>query len=124
MPTKKTAQYFKALADETRLQMIWLLFNRRELCVCDFVEVLQTSQSKASRHLRNLYHAGLVDDRRNGLWVNYSLKPLREQPFPEQYKALKKTLGEADEAQVLLDRLDDWLERKAKGASCAIAANG
>lgn len=119
MKIKNTALYFKALADETRLQMLWLLFNRRELCVCDFIEVLQIGQSKTSRHLRYLYNAGIVDDRRDGLWVNYSLKPPRQQPFPEQVAALKKTLANEPGAGLLLDRLDDWLARKAKGASCA-----
>lgn len=64
---RRTAELLKALGDETRLKMLWLMLNHRELCVCDFVEVLQITQSKASRHLRNLYHAGLVNDRRAGL---------------------------------------------------------
>ena len=61
---KETASFFKVLADEARLKMLWLLFNHRELCVCDFIEVLGVTQSKASRHLRILYRAGLVTDRR------------------------------------------------------------
>ncbi len=72
---KETAAFFKVLADEARLKMLWLLFNHRELCVCDFIEVLAITQSKASRHLRILYRAGLVTDRREGLWVYYALGP-------------------------------------------------
>jgi len=65
-------QLFKALADETRLRILHLLC-RRELCVCQIVEVLEIGQSKASRHLATLRHAGLVTDRREGLWMYYSL---------------------------------------------------
>ena len=67
-----TVQLFKALADETRLRILNLLC-RRELCVCQIVEVLGTGQSKTSRHLAHLRHAGLVTDRREGLWMYYSL---------------------------------------------------
>jgi len=65
-------QLFKALADETRLRILNLLC-RQELCVCQIVEVLGIGQSKASRHLAHLRHAGLVTDRREGLWMHYSL---------------------------------------------------
>ena len=51
---KETARFFKVLSDEARLQMLWLLFNNRELCVCDFMEVMEITQSKASRHLAAL----------------------------------------------------------------------
>ncbi len=74
---KETAEFFAVLADETRLKMLWLLSNHRELCVCDFIEVLGITQSKASRHLRILYRAGLVTDRRVGLWIYYALRPLK-----------------------------------------------
>ena len=67
-----TVELFKALADETRLRILNLLC-RRELCVCQIVEVLEIGQSKASRHLAHLRHAGLVTDRREGLWMYYSL---------------------------------------------------
>ena len=56
---KEPAQFFKVLADESRLKMLWLLFNRQELCVCDVMAVLEITQSKASRHLAALRNAGL-----------------------------------------------------------------
>ena len=67
-----SVELFRALADETRLRILNLLC-RKELCVCHIVEALKTGQSKVSRHLAHLRHAGLVDDRREGLWVYYSL---------------------------------------------------
>ena len=67
-----TVQFFKALADETRLRILNLLV-RGELCVCDIMKILAIGQSKASRHLAYLKNAGLVTDRREGLWMHYSL---------------------------------------------------
>lgn len=69
-----SVQLFKALADQTRLRVLNLL-TRRELCVCQIVEVLGTGQSKVSRHLAHLKNAGLVNSRREGLWIHYSLAP-------------------------------------------------
>ena len=65
-------QLFKALADETRLRIVNLV-GHRELCVCHIVEALGLGQSKVSRHLAHLRNAGLVNDRREGLWMYYSL---------------------------------------------------
>jgi ArsR family transcriptional regulator, arsenate/arsenite/antimonite-responsive transcriptional repressor len=68
-----TAALFRALADETRLQMMYLIRQHRELCVCDLENVLDIGQSKASRHLRYLLHAGLVEDRREAVWIYYRI---------------------------------------------------
>jgi ArsR family transcriptional regulator len=65
------AQQFKALSEDVRLQILALMFRHGELCVCEIERFLNVSQSKASRHLRYLLNAGLVEDRRDGLWVYY-----------------------------------------------------
>jgi ArsR family transcriptional regulator len=116
---KNTASMYKALGDETRLQMLWLLMNHRELCVCDFMEVLAVTQSKASRHLRALYHAGLVDDRRQGLWVYYKLRRTDDPLTRSTLRAMKANLTGRPGAQELLETLESWLRRKAKGDPCA-----
>jgi ArsR family transcriptional regulator, arsenate/arsenite/antimonite-responsive transcriptional repressor len=72
-PPRELAGLLKALADETRLQMLALLLERPELCVCHFERTLSIGQSKASRHLRYLLNAGLVADRRDGVWMHYRL---------------------------------------------------
>jgi ArsR family transcriptional regulator len=69
---KTTAKLFKALSDETRLRILSLL-TADELCVCDLMEVLQLPQSTVSRHLAYLRNAGLVYDRRQGVWMYYRL---------------------------------------------------
>lgn len=112
------SKVFKALSDETRLQMLGLLFREGELCVCDFVEVLEITQSKASRHLRYLVNAGLLDDRREAVWVYFRLA---ETPHPTQAAVLKMLPDVVSERLPveLFDRFDQWSERKAcTGQSC------
>jgi ArsR family transcriptional regulator len=70
---KTTAQIFKALGDETRLRIMALLLGGQELCVCDLMAALDLPQSSVSRHLSYLRNAGLVDDRRQGIWMYYTI---------------------------------------------------
>jgi ArsR family transcriptional regulator len=67
------ANKFKALSEDVRLQILALIVQHGELCVCEVERFLEISQSKASRHLRYLLNAGLVQDQRVGLWVYYRL---------------------------------------------------
>jgi ArsR family transcriptional regulator len=66
---------FKALADATRLRILGLLLTG-EVCVCHIHESLKVPQPKASRHLAYLRKAGLVEARREGLWMHYRLADL------------------------------------------------
>jgi ArsR family transcriptional regulator len=66
------ARGFQALADETRLRILELLRDG-ERCVCDIQDLLGTSQSGLSFHLKTLKEAGLLLDRRQGRWVYYRL---------------------------------------------------
>lgn len=61
----------KALADETRLRLMHVL-NRFELSVNELVAILEMGQSRVSRHLKILTAVGLLESRRDGLWVFYS----------------------------------------------------
>ncbi len=70
---RNIANIVKSLEDETRLRIMALLLDAEELCVCDFMAVLQLPQSTVSRHLANLKNAGWLSDRRNGVWIHYSL---------------------------------------------------
>jgi len=83
---------FKALADETRLRILYLL-QRRELCVCEIVKILDISQSKASRHLNYLKNAGLVEDRREGVWIYYSLDRSKDQFWQHLMTYLNRCLN-------------------------------
>ena len=67
--------FYKAIADATRLRALLLLWHNTELCVCDLMQALTESQPKVSRHLAILKQAGLVQHRKQGLWVFYRLEP-------------------------------------------------
>ena len=118
---RDVAQFFKVLADEARLKILWLLFHHQELCVCDIMEALGTTQSKASRHLATLRHAGLVADRRDGAWAYYSLRDLTGGLESAQLKLLRSKLADHAGASRTLQDLNDWLARKARlpGGACA-----
>ena len=66
---------FRILADNTRLRSLMLLTEHTELCVCELTHALELSQPKISRHLAQIRDLGLVEDRREGLWVYYRLHP-------------------------------------------------
>jgi ArsR family transcriptional regulator len=70
-------ELFQAFADATRLRILNLLQQRREVCVCDLCDALGESQPKVSRHLATLRRAGLVQVRRDGKWKHYALAPAR-----------------------------------------------
>jgi ArsR family transcriptional regulator len=70
----RTARWFHALSDETRLRVVDLLTGG-EKCVCDLQDAVGAAQSRLSFHLKVLRDAGLVSDRKQGRWVHYSLRP-------------------------------------------------
>lgn len=108
---RELADTFKALSDETRLQMMALLLDNDELCVCDFVNALGLTQSKASRHLRYLYNAGLVKDRRAGVWMHYRLAPDLASSQRMLVEALDQALG-PEQREELRARLAEWRENR------------
>jgi ArsR family transcriptional regulator len=68
-------RFFELLADPTRLSILDLLGSEGELCVCELVAALGSTQPKVSRHLAWLREAGLIADRRAGTWIYYRLEP-------------------------------------------------
>jgi len=62
----------KALADENRLRLL-LALREGELCVCQLTELLGLAMSTVSKHLSILYQAGLLNARKEGRWMYYSL---------------------------------------------------
>lgn len=106
---EEPAKLFKALSDETRLRIMSLLLANGELCVCDLTATLQLPQSTVSRHLAYLRKSGLVRDRREGLWMYYSVE--RRRGFPNslvQFLAENlPNLAEAREDQRRLEAASD-----------------
>ena len=67
------ARVVKALAHPSRLAMIDALANG-EKCVCELQEIVGSDITTVSKHLSLMKKAGLVEDRKDGLWVYYRLK--------------------------------------------------
>jgi len=117
---KKLAAIFKALSEETRLQIMALLSIHGELCVCDFEGVLKISQSKSSRHLRYLYNAGLVQNRREGKWMYYSLPEAPDADCATVIESLESLVSEGFRAE-LIERLETWFAQKdAEGVGSCV----
>src|SRR3954452_12274992 len=91
-------QVCKALADVTRLRILGLLLAG-EVCVCDIHETLKIPQPKASRHLAYLRRAGLVDTRREGLWIHYRLAELADPVIGAIATAVRHALTHVDVVQ-------------------------
>jgi ArsR family transcriptional regulator, arsenate/arsenite/antimonite-responsive transcriptional repressor len=78
MPTRtrldadRAARLFHALSDRTRLSILERL-RLGERCVCEMTDALDAAQSRLSFHLKVLKDAGLVNDRRDGRWMYYTL---------------------------------------------------
>jgi len=83
----------KALSDPNRVKILKLL-QHKTMCVCELQGALQISQPSVSKALKMLEEAGLVDYRKEGLWVNYYLADGKASPY----------------AASLLGNLKHWLE--------------
>ncbi|HPA57869.1 MAG TPA: metalloregulator ArsR/SmtB family transcription factor [bacterium] len=116
---KDLAQFFKALSDETRLQIVALLLMKEELCVCDIENTLNMTQSKASRHLRYLMNSGILTDTRKNIWVYYSISKSLNSNELAVLDALKKCLG-SDVRIELKKKLDGWMKSKEESNVCKL----
>jgi ArsR family transcriptional regulator len=103
---------FKALADATRLRILGLLLTG-EVCVCDIHESLKIPQPKASRHLAYLRRTGLVETRREGLWIHYRLGKLADPVLAAIVDAVRHALTHVDAVTARWKRL-----RNAPAAAC------
>jgi len=92
---EKSARAFKALCDPNRLMIIELL-KSGEKCACNLLEELNISQSTLSHHMKLLCESGVVNCRRDGKWMNYSLS---KKGFENAHRLLEEIM----EAAVLLD---------------------
>lgn len=88
----------KALADPNRVRVL-LALRGGELCVCQISELLGLAPSTISKHLSLLYHAGLIESRKDERWVFYRL-PAKDAPvvIREAIDWVTKSLGQSPEA--------------------------
>ena len=102
---RELTKTLKVLSDESRLRVLNLI-QERECCVCEVMQVMSISQSKASRICSALYDAGLLNLRRDGRWVHYSIAndPSKEY-VADIISGIKKCLAENPDAAKDIDRL-------------------
>lgn len=67
------AKVFSLLGNEVRLKIMYLFLQYEKMCVCDLGDVLEMNQSPISQHLRKLKDAGLLENKREGMTIFYSI---------------------------------------------------
>lgn len=92
---KEFIKTMKALSDPNRVKIVKML-QHKLMCVCEIQEALHISQSNVSKHLKILEEAGLVDFKKDGLWVNYLVTDGMKSPY----------------ASSLMGNLRHWLENE------------
>ncbi len=90
MSYRDDARKFKALADENRLAILMSL-QQKEKCACYLLEELNISQSTRSHHRKLLCDSGLVDYRKEGKWMHYSLSEEGVNAFREMIDGYIRT---------------------------------
>ncbi|MBF0117757.1 MAG: winged helix-turn-helix transcriptional regulator [Desulfobacterales bacterium] len=90
---KEFVKVMKALSDPNRIKIMKLLQNKT-MCVCELQAIIGIAQPTVSKHLKILEEAGLVNYKKDGLWVNYYLEDGKKNPY----------------ASTLLGNLRHWLE--------------
>jgi len=103
-------QFFKALADRTRLRVIHLLGDE-EVCVCSVVEALQATQPKISRHLAYLRRAGLVSARKEGKRMHYRLVEPADTRAAQIFRDIRRGLLDSVEMRQDRERLENSMQR-------------
>jgi ArsR family transcriptional regulator len=89
---KEFIRVMKALSDPNRVKILKML-QGRVMCVCEIQAALDIAQPTVSKHLKVLEDAGLVERKKEGLWVNYFLADGSRNPY----------------AAILLGHLRHWL---------------
>ena len=92
MDYRKTAIMFKAFCDEKRLQILSIL-QSGEKCACKLLDAMQITQPTLSHHMKILCDAGVVNGRKEGKWMYYSISEEGLDVIINILGELKKSLG-------------------------------
>ncbi|MBQ8348560.1 MAG: winged helix-turn-helix transcriptional regulator [Ruminococcus sp.] len=72
LDVKKTAIIFKAFCDENRIKILQLL-SGGEKCACKLLKEMNITQPTLSHHMKILCDSGIVEGRKEGKWMHYSI---------------------------------------------------
>ena len=102
---KAFIKVMKALSDPNRVKILKLL-QQKTMCVCELQGALQISQPSVSKALKMLEEAGLVDYKKEGLWVNYYLADGKASPYAASLLGnLKHWLDDDPEVSGLVEKV-------------------
>ncbi len=102
---KEFIKVMRALSDPNRVKLIKML-QRKSMCVCEIQAALGIAQPTVSKHLKILVDAGLVDYKKDGLWVNYFLTDGSSSPYAASLLGnMKHWLEDDNEIQELAKKL-------------------
>lgn len=91
MSYKEDVRMIKALADENRLRILECL-HHGEKCACVILEELSITQSTLSHHMKLLCDCGLVDSRKDGRWMHYSISEEGKNRFKDMFSHYVETI--------------------------------
>mgnify|MGYP001247756303 CR=1 FL=1 len=97
----------KALADHNRLLIVSALQLHKEMCACQITELLDVTGATASRHLALLVNAGILNSRKDGRWIYYSIS----KTFTDEHGLLQQWIENIPLKQALTDEEASRLER-------------
>ena len=102
---KDFIKVMKALSDPNRVRIVKML-QHKVMCVCEIQEALRIAQSSVSKHLKILEEAGIVDYKKEGLWINYYLTDGMKSPYASSLMGnLRHWLEDEPEVKALINRL-------------------
>ncbi|MBH9741137.1 metalloregulator ArsR/SmtB family transcription factor [Vibrio navarrensis] len=104
-------QFFKLLADETRVRCLLMIAREQRVCVAELTQALGESQPKVSRHLALLRSSGIVTDIRQGQWVFYRLAEDLPGWMRKQIQGLVESKCLKQEYQQDIERLEAMVDR-------------
>lgn len=95
------SQIFKAFSDESRVRILFLIYQNKQMCISDVEHILDFTQTKTSRHLTYLKNSGIVNARKFDQWVFYAIKD-------EVYEIISQIFKFLNRDQSLLKDLETY----------------
>jgi len=123
MDLQRATQHFRLLADATRLRLL-LLLDQEELSVAELAAITQLAQPRVSTHLAKLKEAGLVTDRRDGVFVYYRIAATISDPSLDDLWQLLRRNSDDPLIKQDLERIAQVLDKRAGTGTWADSVAG
>jgi len=123
MDLQHASQHFKLLSDSTRLRLL-MLVDREELSVAELAAITQLAQPRVSTHLAKLKEAGLVNDRRQGVFVYYRMaRKIEDTSLAALWELLRTNTSDSLVKQDV-ERIKQILQSRSGGVNWAESVAG